>query len=98
MIYDEIKSGESQNMEFKRELPEKSEKYIKTLAAFANSSGGRLTVGVDDKKREITGVSPDKQAQIIDAITNALSDTVTPQIIPSITCRHCRSFQQNVRH
>ena len=29
MIYDEIKSGESQNIEFKRELPEKSEKYIK---------------------------------------------------------------------
>ena len=85
MIYDEIKSGESQNIEFKRELPEKSEKYIKTLAAFANSSGGRLIVGVDDKTREITGVASEKQAKIIDAITNALSDTVTPQIIPSIT-------------
>ena len=44
MIIDEIRRGESQNIEFKRELPNKSEKYIKTLAAYANSSGGKLIV------------------------------------------------------
>ena len=85
MIVDEIRSGESQNIEFKRELPNKSEKYIKTLAAYANSSGGKLIVGVEDKTREIVGVDVADVPKLIDKITNTLADTVTPQIIPSIT-------------
>jgi hypothetical protein len=36
--------GESKTLEFKSNLPEKSEKYIKTLIAFANTSGGKLIV------------------------------------------------------
>jgi len=66
-------------------LPTKSERYIKTLVAYANTAGGKLIIGVEDATREIVGVNADEQAQIIDSITNALSDSVTPQIIPSIT-------------
>lgn len=32
MLADEIKAGESTNIEFKREVPKKSEKYIKVLS------------------------------------------------------------------
>lgn len=38
----EILQGESKNIEFKVELPFKSEKYMKSIVAFANSSGGKL--------------------------------------------------------
>ena len=31
MLADEIKAGESTNIEFKREVPKKSEKYIKSV-------------------------------------------------------------------
>lgn len=48
MLADEIKNGESTNMEFKVEIPQKSEKYIKTVVAFANTSGGKIIIGVDD--------------------------------------------------
>ena len=41
MLADEIKSGESINIEFKVEVPKKSEKYIKSIIAFANTAGGR---------------------------------------------------------
>lgn len=40
MTIEEILVGESKNVEFKETLPEKSNKYMKTLVAFANGHGG----------------------------------------------------------
>ena len=37
---EELLSGENLNIEYKRELPEKSIKYVKTVVAFANGNGG----------------------------------------------------------
>lgn len=55
MLADEIKTGESANTEFKVEVPKKSEKYIKSVVAFANTAGGKIILGVDDKTHEIVG-------------------------------------------
>lgn len=85
MLLDEIKLGESENVEFKSELPRKSEKYIKTIVAFANTSGGKLIIGVKDGTREIIGVQLEEIPTLIDKITNVISDMVTPQLIPAIT-------------
>ena len=52
-IEDTLFSGESKNIEYKVTLPDKSEKYMKTIVAFANTQGGRLIVGVDDKTHQI---------------------------------------------
>ena len=52
-----IFSGESKNIEYKITLPDKSEKYMKTIIAFANTQGGKLIVGIDDKTHEIVGVT-----------------------------------------
>lgn len=49
MVEDTMLSGESKNIEYKVSLPDKSEKYMKTIVAFANTQGGKLIVGVDDK-------------------------------------------------
>ncbi len=46
-------SGESRNVEYKVSVPEKSEKYLKTVVAFANGRGGRIVFGIDDKTVEI---------------------------------------------
>ena len=56
MLADEIKAGESVNIEFKCEVPKKSEKYIKSVIAFANTAGGKIVIGVDDETHEIVGV------------------------------------------
>ena len=37
MTIEEIIRGESKNTEFKEELPRKSEKYTKTVVAYANT-------------------------------------------------------------
>ena len=85
MIIDEILAGESKTIEFKREIPEKSEKYIKSVVAFSNSTGGKLLIGIDDKTREVVGIPIGKAFELIDKITNVISDTCSPQIIPDIT-------------
>ena len=40
-------------------MPKKSEKYMKTVVAFANGRGGRIVFGVDDKTLNIVGMNPD---------------------------------------
>ena len=85
MTMEEIVHGESKNIEFKETLPDKSEKYMKTIIAFANTQGGQLIVGVNDVTREVTGVDMDSVFKIMDRITNAVSDSCIPQIVPDIT-------------
>lgn len=65
-------------------LPKDSEKYAKTVVAFANTQGGQLIIGVDDKTRKAVGIDEDAVFKIMDSISNAISDTCEPQIIPSI--------------
>ena len=84
MTIDEILAGESKNMEFKIRRPEKSIKYMKSVVAFANGKGGKIVFGIDDKTREVIGVSEDCVFQEIDAITNAISDSCEPTIIPDV--------------
>ena len=79
-----IFSGESKNIEYKVTLPEKSEKYMKTIIAFANTQGGKLIIGVDDKTHQVFGVKNEVLFQIMDGIANAISDSCMPQIIPDI--------------
>ena len=42
MTIEEILAGESKNVEFKVQRPDKSMKYMKTVVAFANGKGGRI--------------------------------------------------------
>lgn len=84
MAKDELFSGESKNIEYKVVVPDKSEKYMKTVVAFANTQGGRLVIGIDDKTHKIIGVDNDILFQTMDALTNAISDSCEPQIIPDI--------------
>ena len=84
MTRDIMFSGESKNIEYKLTLPDKSEKYIKTIVAFANSQGGKLIIGVDDKTHQVEGVDDDNLFRLMDGIANAVSDSCVPQIIPDI--------------
>ncbi len=84
MTIEEIIHGESKNIEFKAALPKESEKYTKTVIAFANTQGGKLVFGVDDKTRQVTGIGEDELFRMMDSISNAISDSCEPQIVPNI--------------
>lgn len=85
ILKNKLFSGESINIEYKVEMPQKSEKYMKTVVAFANGRGGRIVFGVDDKTLNIVGMNPDTIFQTMDSITNAISDSCEPKIYPDVT-------------
>ena len=85
MTMEEILAGESKNIEFKENLPEKSIKYMKSVVAFANGPGGKIIFGIADKTREVIGFDKEDVFKKMDAIANAVTDSCEPAIIPDIT-------------
>lgn len=69
MTIEEILAGESKNVEFKETLPEKSIKYMKSVAAFAILTGNR---GQNNDNNIKNGVNAD--ADSIDGVENGASD------------------------
>lgn len=85
MTKEDILKGESATLEFKEQLPSNSEKYTKTVVAFANSQGGKIVVGVNDKTREIVGVESSSLFKLMDTIADTVVQVTEPMIIPDIT-------------
>ena len=85
MTMEEILAGESKNVEFKESLPEKSIKYMKSVVAFANGTGGKIIFGIADKTREVVGFAKEDVFEKMDAIANAVSDSCESAIIPDIS-------------
>lgn len=83
MTREDILAGESGNVEFKVSRPEKSIKYMKSVVAFANGKGGRIIFGIDDAG-EIVGIPKESIFHEMDAITNAISDSCEPVIVPDV--------------
>ena len=79
----EISRGESNRLEFKRDLPKDHKKYLKTVVAFSNCSGGKILFGVDDE-RSIVGIPDDILFSTMDSITRSIVDSCTPAVVQSI--------------
>ncbi len=85
MALEDLFSGESKNIEYKQAITNDSKKYMKTVIAFANGEGGRIVFGIEDESLHIIGMDKEHIFQSMDAITNAISDSCSPMIIPDIT-------------
>lgn len=85
MTFHELAIGESKYVEFKESLPEKSIKYMKTVVAFANGNGGKLIFGIENSTCKVVGIPDDDIFKTMDAITNAISDSCEPAIIPDVS-------------
>ncbi len=75
MAKDMLFFGESKNIEYKVTVPDQSEKYMKTVIAFANGDGGRIVFGIDDKTLKVVGMDSENIFKTMDAITNAIDLT-----------------------
>jgi len=77
--------GESQELEFKRELPKSMDGIAKEIAAFATSNDGAILVGVDTTG-DIVGVSELESPQVRDTFRLRIEGTcgkfVKPPVIP----------------
>lgn len=79
--------GETKNVEFKREIPGKHEKFLKDIIAFSNSTGGQVIVGIEDETCIVYGIGEQSPFKLSDSISNMISDACTPQIEPDISIR-----------
>lgn len=82
MLIDDIKNGESPTIEFKRDIPEQAQKYLKTVSAFANCLGGRIVFGVD-ADLSLVGMSDPFVAR--DRIADAIANGIEPMVVPDIS-------------
>jgi predicted HTH transcriptional regulator len=80
-IYDIIKQGENQQLDFKFEIND-ARKIAKTLVAFSNTDGGKLLIGVKDNGR-IAGVRSEEEFYMLESA----SSMYCKPIIPFITKR-----------
>ena len=60
-------AGESDTLEFKRELPQKREDIAVVAVSFANSRGGRILVGIDDNG-QVVGCNLEKPEEQLASI------------------------------
>ena len=79
-----IQATENNTLEYKRELPGKDRKWLKTVVAFANGKGGQIVFGIDDETHSVVGVASDEIARTIDHLTDAIMQNCTPQIVPDV--------------
>ena len=80
-LVETLKHPEGKTLEFKRDLSS-PEGPLKTVVAFANTAGGTLLVGVEDKSGHVRGVS--NPFDLEERLANLLSDRIAPRLVPEI--------------
>lgn len=85
MTLEEVKKGETDRIEFKREMPMHDKRYLKTVVAFANGLGGSVVFGIDDKALDVVGVPDGKLRKMEDGLASAISSACAPAIVPSFS-------------
>ncbi|HLA76139.1 MAG TPA: helix-turn-helix domain-containing protein [Vicinamibacteria bacterium] len=64
---------------------------LKTIVAFANTAGGTLLVGVEDKSRHVRGVRDPLDLE--ERLANLISDLVVPRLVPDLELLPWRNSQ-----
>jgi probable HAF family extracellular repeat protein len=80
-LVDLLKLQEGKTLEFKRDLST-PEGALRTIVAFANTAGGTVLVGVEDKSRRIRGVG--NPLDLEERLADPSSDLITPRLVPEI--------------
>lgn len=81
MLEELLARSESKTLEFKENAHSLS-KIVQTVIAFANTAGGTLVVGIQDKTKNVIGL--EKILQDEERIANAIADSVTPTLLPNL--------------
>ena len=94
-LLEEIRLGEASFWEFKevrfaggRVRDPKRDAIGDELAAFANSLGGTLVLGVEDKTSEILGIPVERVEAVMDYVREICTDAVKPALEHVVLDRH----------
>ena len=82
-----IRLGEDSSIEFKqvvcdgtRIIGPHKDKMALEIAAFANSQGGRIVLGVDDKTREVLGIADEHVARVEEWVVTLSQQAINPPV------------------
>ena len=85
-----LSKHEGKTLEFKRDLTS-PDGVLRTLVAFANTSGGRIVIGIEDGTKRVRGVKNVLSEE--ERLANLIGDSITPKLIPSIDILPWRKTQ-----
>ncbi len=72
---------EGKTLEFKRDLSS-PQNVLKTLVAFANSAGGQIIIGVNDRTKAVMGVENPLDEE--ERLGNIIADGIAPRLVPDV--------------
>src|SRR3990167_7175863 len=81
MLEELLARSESKTLEFKENAHSLS-KIVQTMIAFANTAGGMLVIGIQDKTKNVIGVKNILQDE--ERIASAVADSVSPTLLPNL--------------
>ncbi|MBA2301317.1 MAG: putative DNA binding domain-containing protein, partial [Acidobacteria bacterium] len=80
-LLDLLKRPEGKTLEFKRDLSS-ADGVLRTIVAFANTSGGTVLVGVEDRTRHVRGIA--EPLDLEERLANLISDHIVPRLVPEL--------------
>ncbi len=80
-LLDLLKRPEGKSLEYKRDLSS-PDGVLRSIVAFANTAGGTLLIGVEDKTRHVRGVR--EPLAMEERLANLISDNISPHLIPEL--------------
>ena len=89
-IIEILRQTEGKNLEFKRDLSS-PDGFLRTVVAFANTAGGTILIGVEDRTRHVRGVSDPLDLE--ERAGNLISDSIKPRLLPEIQVLSYRNSQ-----
>lgn len=80
-LLDALRRPEGKTLEFKRDLSS-PEGLLRTVVAFANTSGGVVLIGVEDGTRHVRGVADPFALE--ERIASLITDSIAPRLLPDL--------------
>ena len=76
-----LRQAEGKTLEFKRDLSSPNP-FLRSVVAFANTAGGTILIGVEDRTGYVRGVTDPLALE--ERVTNLIADAISPQLLPDI--------------
>ena len=76
-----LRKPEGKTLEFKRDLSSPAG-FLRTVAAFANTAGGTVIIGVADRTRDVRGVGDPLALE--ERAASLISDSIQPRLLPDL--------------
>jgi ATP-dependent DNA helicase RecG len=80
-LLDLLRRPEGKTLEFKRDLSS-ADGFLRTVVAFANTAGGVVLVGAEDRTRHVRGVTDPYALE--ERIASLITDSIAPRLLPDL--------------